>query len=98
MAQARTVYRGTVFSAIADCSRPYYMQTATETTIELDGVPLVNLHGMLLPGTDWHRTEAGAKTQIVRELIRHVGQLQAVIDELHGDILHATLSTEEAMA
>lgn len=93
-----TMYRGTVFSAITDCSHPYYMQEAAETSIELDGVPLVNLHGMLLPAAGWHRRESDAKADIRRQLVRHIGQLQAVVDRLGDEILHADLASEEAAA
>lgn len=90
-----TMYRGTVFSAITDCSHPYYMQEAAETSIELDGVPLVNLAGMLLPAKGWHRREADAKADVRTQLIRHIGQLQAVVDRLADEILHEDLLHEE---
>lgn len=90
------VYRCTVYSAVVDHSDPYYTQEATGTGIVVDGRPMVRLHDMLLPAEGWHETERDAKAAVVVQLVRMIGQLQAVVDELRDEMLHADLTTEEA--
>lgn len=74
----------------------WYMQEAVATSIELDGKPMVRLYNLLLPADGWHPTEREAKAAVATELVRIVGRIQAEIDTLRDDVLHADLVTEEA--
>lgn len=88
-------YRGQVVDSL-EAQHHWYMQEATATTIELDGRQMVRLYNLLLPADGWHPTEREAKAAVVVELVRIVGRLQAEIDTLKDDILHADLVTEAA--
>jgi hypothetical protein len=43
----------------------------------------------------WHETEADAKHDAWRELVRLSGKLQAKIDTLRDEMLHDRLTSEE---
>lgn len=93
------VYRGVVIDRLKDSTEyPYYMDEATVTSVEMDGKPLVRLVNLLMPGHGWHTSEAAAKQEVVSELVRHIGALQAAVDRLRDEILHDHLTTEEAAA
>jgi hypothetical protein len=83
MNRGTTVYRAVVYSAITDFDAPYYVQQAVATGVVVDGREMVRLYDLLLPADDgWHSTECEAKAAARLEIVRRIGQLQKVADEV----------------
>ena len=76
----------------------YYISEAVGTGVSLDGTAMVRLGHALLPATDYVETRTEAKQQIVDQLVRHVGIVQATVDRLRDEILHEHLTKPEAAA
>lgn len=77
----------------------YWFDEGTVSEIVVDGVPLVRWHDSLVPLTDrWHASKAGAQGDVVKGLVRQIGELQAKLDKLRDEMLHDALTTEEAVA
>lgn len=94
-----TVYKATVLMNPLGPGRPYYMSSAVTTGIVVDGREMVRVHDSLFPMLDgWYPTKAAAKHEAMLELIRMAGMLQKHIDELREEVLHESLTTEEAVA
>lgn len=90
MDKGTTVYR----AYIATTPGQYWFDTGTVSEVVLDGVPLVRWHDSLVPLTDrWHATKAGASGDVVTELAKQIGALQAKLDTLRDEMLHESLAT-----
>lgn len=78
----------------------HWIDEGTVTEVLVDGQPLVRMAcGVLVPfDAKWRLTRADAKRDVHAALIRHIGTLQVKADEMADEILHATLTTEEAAA
>ncbi len=75
--------------------KPYYLQRGEVSGIVVDGKPMVATHSILVSINGWHETEADAKHDAWRELVRLSGKLQAKIDTLRDEMLHDRLTSEE---
>ena len=94
MDRGTTVYKAYVGVSISPEHAFVIEGTVTEACI--DGVPLVRYGTSLYPLTaGWHQERRGAERDIYREIIRHIGVLQAKADAMADDILHADLTTED---
>lgn len=86
------VYKSYVFDRACD----YYLMEGRLTSIEIDGVQMVQHGSALVPLTDgWHFTEAGAKGDAAKRMAVLIGESQARLDKLREEILHEHLCTEE---
>jgi hypothetical protein len=82
---------------VATTPGQYWFDEGTVSEIVMDGVPLVRWHDSLVPLTDrWHATKAGASGVVVAELAKQIGALQAKLDTLRDEMLHESLTTDEA--
>lgn len=76
-----------------------WIDEGTVTEIVVDGNPVVRMSGVLVPLDDrWRVTRIEAQRDVHAALVRHIGGLQAKADEMADEILHATLTNEEAAA
>ena len=67
------------------------------TGIVVDGQVMVRYGDLLVAkGDRWRATKAEAKADIVAAMVRHIGRLQAKVDEMRDEILHETLTQEAA--
>ena len=77
----------------------YWIDEGTISEIVVDGVPFVRLHDSLTPLTArWHATKAGAQADVVKEMAKQIGGLQAKLDTIRDEMLHESLTTEEVAA
>ena len=100
MDAGQTVYRGQVVRSFSshDGRILWYVDEATTTGIEVDGQAMVRIHDMLLPAREFTESRMQAKQQVVDELVRIVGTIQAQIDTIRDEILHEILAPEERAA
>jgi len=92
-----------VFKAYAsewDDRFTHWIDEGTVTEIVVDGNPVVRMSGVVLVPLDdrWRATRVEAQRDVHAALVRHIGGLQAKADEMADEILHATLTTDEAAA
>lgn len=91
-----------VFKAYAsewDDRFTHWVDEGTVTEIVVDGQPLVRLNGVLVPLDDkWRATRTEAQRDVHAALVRHIGRIQAKADEMADEILHSTLTAEEAVS
>lgn len=92
-----------VFKAYAsewDDRFTHWIDEGTVTEIVVDGNPVVRMSGVVLVPLDdrWRATRVEAQRDVHAALVRHIGGLQAKADKMADEILHATLTTEEAAA
>ena len=80
------VYRGYIYSGVANFSNLYYMTSAEVADVVVDGKQMIKIHTSLHSPDGWHATEREAKMAVRDELIDVVGKIQAVIDDL-GSVL-----------
>lgn len=67
------------------------------TEVVLDGVALVRHGSVLTKLTDrWKPSQTDAKREAHASMIRHIGSLQAKADKMMDEILHETLTQEDA--
>lgn len=78
----------------------HWIDEGTVTEIVVDGNPVVRMSGVVLVPLDdrWRATRVEAQRDVHAALVRHIGGLQAKADKMADEILHATLTTEEAAA
>jgi multidrug resistance efflux pump len=77
----------------------HWIDEGTVTEIVVDGNPVVRMSDVLVPlDGRWRTTRVEAQRDVHAALVRHIGGLQAKADEMADQILHATLTTEEAAA
>ncbi len=75
----------------------HWLDEGTVTEIVADGLTLVRLNGVLVPLDDkWRATRIEAQRDVHAALVRHIGRIQAKADAMADEILHSTLTTEEA--
>jgi hypothetical protein len=99
MDEGTRVYRAYVFTDGVN----YLIDEGVVSAIAVNGEPLVRLGGALLPMASpfpgvcgWRLTKAAAQADAADALARTIGRWQAKLDDLRGEILHATLTTEDA--
>lgn len=93
MDEGTKVYR----AYICEDGATHWINEGVITGIVENGVPLVRFHAVLMPlDAKWHDTRAGAQADVATALARLIGELQARLDDLRGEILHATLTQEAA--
>ncbi len=74
----------------------YWFDEGTVSEIVVDGVPLVRWYDSLVPLNDrWHATKARAADDVIKGMVRQIGELQAKIDKLRDEVMHESLTTEE---
>lgn len=83
---------GTVSVSERSAEVGFYVTEATFTGIVVDDVPMVRLYTMLVPASEYVATKAEAKQQIVGQLVRLHGVVQAKIDALRDEIMHDLLT------
>lgn len=93
---ASKVYAGRTDYKFGEHKPFHYIAEAEATCIEVDGIPMVRTGDILFPARDYVATKTEAKQQIVDQLVRYAGVLQAEIDRLKDEILHETLTQESA--
>jgi len=75
----------------------HWIDEGTVTEIVVNGNPMVRMTGVLVPFDGrWRATRFEAQRDVHAAMIRHIGTLQAKADVMADEILHATLTTEEA--
>lgn len=75
----------------------HWIDEGTVTEIVVDGTAIVRTNGVLVPLDDkWRATRTEAQRDVHAALVRHIGRIQAKADEMADEILHSTLTTEEA--
>jgi hypothetical protein len=75
----------------------YWIDEGVITGIVSHGQMLVRFNGVFVPLTErWHNTRVAAQADAADDLARRIGELQARLDDLRGEILHATLTQEAA--
>ena len=95
MDKGTKVYR----AYVATTPGSYWIDEGTISEIVVDGVPFVRHYDSLTPLTArWHSTKAGAKADVVKELAKQIGSLQAKLDTVRDEMLHESLTTEEVAA
>ena len=95
MDKGTKVYR----AYVATTPGSYWIDEGTISEIVVDGVPFVRHYDSLTPLTArWHSTKAGAKADVVKELTKQIGSLQAKLDTVRDEMLHESLTTEEVAA
>lgn len=93
MDSGATVYEGYVGVSPEN----HWINEGIVTGVVVDGQAMVRYGDLLIPmGERWRATRADAQRDIVTALVRHIGRLQAMVDELKDEILHADLTTEAA--
>jgi hypothetical protein len=67
------------------------------TEIVMGGKQLIRWHDMLVPmDLTWHPIKSSAKADVVRALAKQIGGLQAKLDTVRDEMLHESLSQDEA--
>lgn len=95
MDKGTKVYR----AYVATTPGSYWIDEGTISEIVVDGVPFVRHYESLTPlNARWHTTKAGAQGEVVKEIAKQIGGLQAKLDMLRDEMLHASLTTEEVLA
>jgi hypothetical protein len=75
----------------------WWINEGTVSGLVVDGKPLVRHAEMLIEmGDRWRLTRVEAKADVVTQLLRRIGKLQATVDELKDDMLHEVLTKEAA--
>lgn len=99
VAAGQTVYRGEIGSMLgSDLTLGHWVTQATGTGIQIDGVDMVRMHTLVLPAEGWVATKREANLQIIHQLVRHIGAVQAEVDRLRDEMLHEDILSEEAAA
>ena len=84
---------------IATTPGSYWIDEGVVSEIVVDGVPLVRFHDSLTPmASGWHATKAGAQAEIVKQIARQIGALQAKLDTIRDQMLHESLTADEVAA
>jgi hypothetical protein len=74
----------------------YWIDEGTISEVVVDGVPLVRFHDTLTPmASGWHDTKAGAQADVVKQLAKQIGGLQAKLDAIRDQMLHEILAAED---
>lgn len=75
----------------------FWINEGTVSGVVVEGQPMVSYCNTLTPmGERWRATRVEAQADIVTQLLRRIGKLQATVDELKDEMLHAVLTTEAA--
>ena len=75
----------------------FWINEGTVSGVVVEGQPMVSHCNTLTPmGERWRATRVEAQADIVTQLLRRIGKLQATVDELKDEMLHAVLTTEAA--
>ena len=84
MQPGATVYKGYVYSGLANPSNPYYIMNGVMTDVAVGGKAMVSIGTSLVTEDGWHATEEAAKYAVRKELLAIVQKLTVVIDELYA--------------
>jgi hypothetical protein len=77
----------------------HWIDEGVVSEVVVDGQSLVRLNGVLTPLDDkWRVTRSEAQRDVHVALLRHIGKLQAKADEMADEILHSTLTAQEAVS
>jgi len=93
MDKGTKVYR----AYIASTPGLWWLDEGEVTEIVMGGFQLVRLHNTLIPmDLTWHATKSSAKADVVRELAKQIGSLQAKLDAVRDEMLHESLMQDES--